>query len=148
MENDKEYLRQLNVLLASYQMHYQNLRSLHWNVKGNAFFELHIKYEELYTRAQVIVDDIAERILSVGGTPLSQFSDYIKNSVIKEIGIVSDGKTGVATILDNQIQLLSLEKDLLEKSDQLNDEGTNALMSDLIREKEKTNWMFKAWLEK
>ena len=146
MENNKEYLEQLNVLLASYQMHYQNLRSLHWNVKGNSFFELHAKYEELYTRAQVIVDDIAERILSVGGTPLSQFSDYLKNSIIKEVGVVSEGKVGVTSILENQIQLLALEKNLLEASDQLDDEGTNSLMSDLISEKEKTNWMFRAWL--
>ncbi len=148
MENNKEYLEQLNILLASYQMHYQNLRSLHWNVKGNSFFELHVKYEELYTRAQVIVDDVAERILSVGGTPLSRFSDYIEKSVIKEAGIISDGKTGVTAILEDQIQLLALERNLLDASDKLDDEGTNSLMSDLIREKEKTNWMFKAYLDK
>jgi len=141
------YTTQLNTLLSSYQLHYQNLRSLHWNIKGQAFFELHLKYEELYTRAQVIIDDLAERILSIGETPLSRFSDYLNTSSIKENAIIHDGKTGVAYILKAQNELLVLEKEILDLSDEANDEGTNSLMSDLIGEKEKTNWMFKAWLE-
>lgn len=147
MENSP-YTEKLNQLLSSYQLHYQNLRSLHWNVKGNAFFELHLKYEELYTRTQVIIDDIAERILSIGETPYSQFSTYMANSKIKENEIVHDGESGVKYILDAQNTLLQLEKELLELSGERNDEGTNALMSDLIREKEKTNWMFRSWLVK
>jgi starvation-inducible DNA-binding protein len=136
--------KKLNELLASYQVHYQNLRSLHWNVKGSSFFELHLKYEELYTRTQVIIDDLAERILTLGGQPLSRFTDYLNNSLIKENTIISDGNTGVNYLLNAQNTLLKIEKELLVLSE--NDEGTNALMSDLIREKEKTNWMFKAWL--
>eukprot|EP00389_Voromonas_pontica_P008740 GDKH01013294.1.p1 GENE.GDKH01013294.1~~GDKH01013294.1.p1 ORF type:complete len:149 (+),score=5.73 GDKH01013294.1:56-448(+) len=129
-------------------MHYQNLRSLHWNIKGSSFFELHLKYEELYTRTQVIVDDLAERILSIGGTPLSHFSDYLKQSALQETGIVEEGKKGVSYILEAQEQLLSMEKEILSLSSEKDDEGTNALMSDLIREKEKTNWMFKSWLNR
>lgn len=146
MENTT-YFNALNQLLSSHQIHYQNLRSLHWNIKGQAFFELHVKYEEMYTRSQEIIDELAERILSVGGTPLSSFSDYIANSTIKENQIISKGSQGVQYILDAQEALLKLEKHLLEASDMKDDEGTNALMSDLIREKEKSNWMFKSWLQ-
>lgn len=142
----RTYISQLNALLSSYQLHYQNLRSLHWNIKGQAFFELHLKYEELYTRTQIIIDDLAERILSIGETPLSRFSDYTSVSIIKENPIIHDGKTGVDYILNAQCELLKLEKELLDLSGEANDEGTNSLMSDLIGEKEKTNWMFKAWL--
>ena len=141
------YIKQLNILLSSYQLHYQNLRSLHWNIKGQSFFELHIKYEELYTRTQIIIDDLAERILSIGESPLSRFSDYAAHSLIKENAIIHDGKTGVAYILKAQNDLLAIENEILNLSAQANDEGTNSLMSDLIGEKEKTNWMFKAWLE-
>lgn len=141
------YITQLNTLLSSYQLHYQNLRSLHWNIKGQAFFELHLKYEELYTRTQIIIDDLAERILSIGETPLSRFSDYSANSILKENPIINDGKTGVAYILSAQNTILALEKEILDLSGAANDEGTNSLMSDLIGEKEKTNWMFKAWLQ-
>ncbi len=127
-------------------MHYQNLRSLHWNIKVNAFFELHLKYEELYTRTQIIIDDLAERILSIGNTPSSQLSVYMKNSLIPENPIITDGKNGVSYVLESQRTLLGLERYILNLSGEANDEGTNALMSDLIREKEKTNWMFRAYL--
>ena len=144
--NTEQYISNLNTLLSSYQIHYQNLRSLHWNVKGRAFFELHVKYEELYTRSQVVIDELAERILSIGATPLSRFSDYAANSAISENDIINDGSTGVQYILDAQTLIVGLEKALLKQSDDIDDEGTNALMSDLIGEKEKSNWMFKSWL--
>lgn len=142
------YQNDLNKLLSSYQVHYQNLRLLHWNIKGENFFELHVKYEEWYTRAQVIIDELAERILTLGLTPASNFSSYLKDSAIEELPITNNGKSGVNYVLQAQNDILELEKNLLEKSDEINDEGTNAFMSDLIREKEKTNWMLKAWLNK
>ena len=142
-----EYIKDLNQLLASYQMHYQNLRSLHWNIKGKEFFELHLKYEELYTRTQIIIDDIAERILSLEETPLSRYSDYMATSPIKENPIISNGKEGMGYILNGQNNILAQERSLLKQSDELEDEGTNSLISELISEKEKTNWMFRAYLE-
>ena len=66
----------LNELLANFQIYYQNLRGLHWNIKGRSFFELHVKFEELYTDAQEKVDLIAERILTLQGMPLHTFEDY------------------------------------------------------------------------
>jgi starvation-inducible DNA-binding protein len=136
----------LNILLATYQVHYQNLRSLHWNIKGEKFFELHLKYEELYTRAQIIIDDLAERILSSGFQPLSRFTDYLNHSKIPQNEIISDGNLGMKYIFEAQKIILELEKEILNLCENAENEGTSALMSDLIREKEKTNWMFKAWL--
>ncbi len=146
MKKDIAYIEKLNTLLASYQLHYQNLRSLHWNIKGQSFFELHLKYEELYTRTQIIIDDIAERILSLGETPISRFSDYLSQSTISENEIIHDGKTGVSYILGTQENILRQERELLTISGEKDDEGTNSLMSDLVSEKEKTNWMFRSWL--
>ncbi|MEN9997341.1 MAG: hypothetical protein RI922_331 [Bacteroidota bacterium] len=140
------YTAKLNILLASYELHYQNLRSLHWNVKGNNFFELHLKYEELYTRTQIIIDEVAERILTLGTTPLSRFSDYLNHSVIPENELITDGKKGMNYILEAQKSLLHIERMILSQASECEDEGTAALMSDLVREKEKTNWMFAAWL--
>ena len=57
---------ELNVLLANYQLYYQNTRGLHWNIKGKHFFELHVKFEEIYTDAQLKIDLIAERVLTLG----------------------------------------------------------------------------------
>lgn len=148
MEIQVKLTDKLNALLATYQIHYQNLRALHWNVKGANFFELHLKYEELYTRTQIIIDDLAERILTLESTPLHKFQDYLTVSAIKENEIIFNGNSGIEYILSAQKTLILLEKEILKISDELNDDGTNAMMSDLIREKEKTNWMFTAWLNK
>jgi starvation-inducible DNA-binding protein len=146
--NSNNVIEQLNTLLATYQVHYQNLRALHWNVKGANFFELHLKYEELYNRTQLIIDDLAERILTLGGTPLHRFEDYLVKSALHENATIHEGKPGMQYILDAQQKLLSLEKEILTLSSESDDEGTNSMMSDLMREKEKTNWMFSAWLNK
>lgn len=148
MRTTTELVDKLNKLLATYQIHYQNLRGLHWNIKGENFFELHLKYEELYSRAQEIIDELAERILSIGESPSHTYTDYLENSLVKELPTTKDGKNGVAYIVDAQKTLISLERELLAISGDNDDEGTNALMSDLIREKEKTTWMFTSWLNK
>ncbi len=63
----------LNVLLANYQLFYINVRGFHWNITGSNFFELHIKFEELYNDALLKIDEVAERILTLGHTPLHTF---------------------------------------------------------------------------
>jgi len=148
MENQASLADKLNVLLSTYQIHYQNLRALHWNVKGANFFELHLKYEELYTRAQIIIDDLAERILTLDSIPLHKLQDYLFVSGIKENATIFSGNEGIEYILSTQKTLIALEKEILKISSDLEDDGTNSMMSDLIREKEKTNWMFTAWLNK
>jgi starvation-inducible DNA-binding protein len=148
MKMETTYTAELNRLLATYQVHYQNLRAIHWNIKGENFFELHLKYEELYTRAQIIIDELAERILTLGTTPLHRFEDYLKNSSLKENKTIHNGKEGMEYIFSAQEVLLKLEREILAAASESADEGTSALMSDLVREKEKTNWMFAAWLGK
>lgn len=136
----------LNELLANYQIFYMNARGFHWNIKGEKFFELHLKFEELYNDSLLKIDEIAERILTLGFTPLHTFSDYSELSTIKTAKNVSDGKEAVSQILGGYEVLLPLERELLEMSGDSNDEGTNALMSDYIREQEKLVWMYSAYM--
>jgi starvation-inducible DNA-binding protein len=137
----------LNELLANYQVFYLNARGFHWNIKGDKFFELHAKFEELYTNSLVKIDEIAERILTLGHTPFHTFSDYIQNSEIKESKNISDGMQAVKTVVDGFKVLLVKERELLKLSAEADDEGTNALMSDYIREQEKLVWMYSAFLK-
>jgi len=136
----------LNELLANYQFFYMNSRGFHWNIKGEKFFELHIKFEELYNDSLVKIDEIAERILTLGFTPLHTYEDYTVVSKIKAAKNVSGGNEAIRKILDGYEVLLPLERKLLEMSGNSNDEGTNALMSDYIREQEKLIWMYSAYL--
>jgi starvation-inducible DNA-binding protein len=138
----------LNTLLADYMMFYQNTRGLHWNIKGEKFFELHLKFEELYTNLLLKVDEVAERILTLEATPLHTFDDYKNKAKIKSIKDISDGKKGVQTILDAFEILIIRQRELLNLSSDAGDEGTNALMSDYIREQEKLVWMYSSFLKK
>ena len=148
IEIDKadQLAEKLNELLANYQVFYQNLRGLHWNIKGKEFFELHLKFEELYNDAQVKIDEIAERVLTLGGTPLHTFNDYVRNSEIKSLENVSNGPTGLQQIVNNYSILIQKERDILTLSGDAEDEGTNSQMSDYITQSEKTVWMLTSYL--
>ena len=137
-KKSQQLATKLNNLLANFQLFYMNARGFHWNIKGEKFFELHVKFEELYTDALVKIDEVAERVLTLNHTPMHSFTDYVKQSTIKEAKNVSDGKKAVQLVVDGFQQLLILERELLELSEEAEDEGTNALMSDYIREQEKT----------
>jgi starvation-inducible DNA-binding protein len=103
-----ELAEKLNVLLANYQLFYINLRGFHWNIKGEKFFELHLKFEELYNDAIIKIDEIAERILTLGHTPLHSFSDYLAHASISEAKNLSDGQSTVKSVLDSLQKLLVL----------------------------------------
>ena len=136
----------LNELLANFQIYYQNLRGLHWNIKGRSFFELHVKFEELYTDAQLKVDLIAERILTLEGVPLHTFNDYEQLASVPVGKNISKDIEAVKLIVHSLNELIKIERIILDKSSAADDEGTNTLMSDFIAEQEKTIWMMKAWL--
>jgi starvation-inducible DNA-binding protein len=143
----KQLAEKLNVLLANYQVFYINARGFHWNITGEKFFELHAKFEELYNDLLVKVDEIAERILTLGHTPLHTFTDYTKVATIKEALNVSNGKEAVGKVLEGFQALIGVERELLDLAGEANDEGTNALMSDYIRQQEKLVWMYSAYLK-
>ncbi|SIN95607.1 Dps family protein [Salinivibrio sp. ES.052] len=136
----------LDTLLANYQVLYTNVRGFHWNIKGNDFFELHIKFEEIYTDLQTKIDEVAERILTIGGTAEHRFSEYLKVSEIKEHAPEANGQAGLRAIVDGFSVLIGLQRDIMNLAGEANDEGTSALMSDYIREQEKLLWMFNAYL--
>ncbi len=147
-KKSNQLAKELNVLLANYQLYYQNLRGFHWNIQGPSFFELHLKFEELYNDAILKVDEIAERVLTLGETPYHTFTTYLEHSSVKESVNVSDGQTSVSTTLANLKTLLEIERKILDLSSEAGDEGTNSQMSDYISQQEKTVWMLTAYLGK
>ena len=143
----KKLAEKLNVLLANYSLFYQNTRGYHWNIKGEKFFELHVKFEELYNDLLLKIDEVAERILTLGYSPNHTYSQYQNVSSIKESKEVADGTKAVENILDSFKTLISLQRELLTLSGEADDEGTNAMMSDYIRAQEKLVWMYSAFLK-
>lgn len=144
----KSISEKLNVLLANYSVFYQNTRGEHWNIKGDKFFVLHPKFEELYNELILKIDEIAERILTLGGVPAHNYSDYLKVSTIKENQEVHDANKCVENILSSFKIVIDLQRELLDLTDKAGDEGTNSLMSDYITAQEKEVWMYNSYLGK
>lgn len=138
----------LNSLLANYQIHYQNLRSVHWNIRGKDFFQLHVKFEEYYTEAQVSIDEIAERILTLETVPLHTFQDYIDNSSIPVVKNVFDSEGSVNAVVNGFQSLIKMEREIIEVAGELGDEGTIDLLTPMVSGQEKHVWMLNAWLGK
>lgn len=139
-------VEKLNQLLADYQIHYQNLRGLHWNIKGQMFFVLHEKFEEYYNQAAEVVDEIAERILMLGGQPLHTFGDYLAKANLEQVSNVSDGKVAVESILKSQQYFLASFADIMSVAQENDDEGTLAMISEWIGSTEKEIWMLQSFL--
>lgn len=145
----KPVVDMLNDYLANYHIHYQKLRGCHWNIKGQNFFTLHVKFEELYTNAQETIDEIAERVLTLGKPPHSRFADYISESQIQEIDTIGMRDLDmVEAILDDFNKLISLERDLLIATEEASDDGTNDMVNRFMQFKEKNTWMLRSFAGK
>lgn len=147
-EDAHKLSKELNTLLANYQLFYQNIRGFHWNIKGSDFFELHLKFEELYNDAQIKIDEIAERILTLGESPLHSFQDYLNQSEIKAVVGVSNGSDGLDVTLEGFQKLILQERKIIKDAADFEDEGTVSLMSDYITETEKIVWMLASYLNR
>ena len=138
----------LHRLLADFQVHYTNLRGFHWDIKGHGFFVLHGKFEDMYNDAAEKVDEIAERILMLGGVPKNKYSDYLKVSNIKEVEGVTNGDEALNNILETYSHFIVEERKLLAVASQAGDEATVAVMGDYLKEQEKMVWMLCAYASK
>ncbi len=141
----QETAQELNILLADYHLYYQKLRNFHWNIVGKHFFDLHIKFEEMYDDAKLKVDEIAERILTLRFQPISNFSEYLKVSNLKESPSIIKDVDMVKTLLEDHGTILKQMRTVIEKADKAGDEGTIDLMGSYIADLEKTSWMLDAW---
>ena len=143
----KPVVDELNNLLANYHIHYQKLRGCHWNVKGKSFFSLHANFEELYTEMLTAIDELAERILSLGKPPISTFNDYIKRSTLKEINTIGMKETDmVKALIEDMMGLIEMEREILDATEKAGDDGTNDMVNRFMQFKEKNVWMLRAFV--
>lgn len=142
----EKLITELNQLLSDFHIYYQNTRGFHWNIKGKRFFELHVKFEELYTEALANIDEIAERILTIGGAPLHSFQDYLNTSNLKVHKNVSLDVDTVTVIHEQLGQLVNQENVVKGLAAESGDSETEDMMIALINGQQKTMWMFKSWL--
>ena len=84
--SQQDVVKELNQQVANWTVAYTKLHNFHWYVKGSNFFSLHEKFEELYNEASQYVDDLAERILAIGGNPVGTLKESLEISIVDEAG--------------------------------------------------------------
>jgi len=133
--------QKLNEFLSDVQVFYMNVRGYHWNIKGKLFFVLHEKFEGLYNQLSDMADEVAERILMLGGAPLHSFSEYLKLANVKEKLNVSTADGTISETLKDLKHLLESERELVKLASENGDDGTVNLISEYISGQEKLIWM-------
>ena len=136
----------LSDLLANPQIYYTNLRGLHWDIKGDKFFELHGLYEEYYNSEIKTIDAVAERIAMLGGHPENRYSEYLKKSGIKEISNVSNWEEGLKHIIASMGIFLDGYRKLFALGKDSNDIGTMSFARKQISEIETNLWKLTAYM--
>lgn len=135
----------LQNLLADFQIYYTNLRGFHWEIKGRGFFVLHEKFESMYDDTATKVDEIAERILTLGGTPENKYSGYLKVARIPEVSGVTSSHEAVDNILNTYKHFIAEERKLIDLANEANDAVTADMLTGYLKEQEKMIWMLVAF---
>lgn len=135
----------LNKQLANWNVLYTKLHHYHWYVNGVNFFTLHEKFEEYYDEAASYIDEIAERVLTIKGKPLSSLKAYLETATIKEAtGNESDHEMVVQLILDFQ-QIVNESNEIIEIAEETEDQPTSDLFIGIKASLEKHIWMLEAF---
>lgn len=117
--------QQLNQLVSQWSVLYTKLHNYHWYVKGPTFFTLHAKFEELYNEAAEHLDNIAERILSLGGKPVATMKEHLEISNVQEAQGSETAEQMVDTLIkDFNLVMESLKAGMTEASNE-NDDMTD-----------------------
>ena len=140
-------IKKLNVLLSSYQVYYLNVRGYHWNIKGQDFFVLHEKFEEIYTDLQSKIDELAERIKSIGGTPAHSYSEYLIQSLVQEDVNVTSDKDCMKGLQKGLSDIIKHQYEVAHTASEAKDDVTNDLMIQYLSAQEKLMWMITAYLQ-
>lgn len=140
----------LNALLADEFVLYVKTLNYHWNIRGMQFHSLHPFLEKIYQDQFSVVDDLAERVRTVGGTALGSMEDFVKFAHVREQqGFPPDPRA----MFDNLVQdydsiLMSLRSAIDKMEEPFNDPGTCNLLESLLERQEKTAWMLRTHLDK
>lgn len=133
----------LNERIADFAVLYFKLHRYHWFVKGPDFYPLHALYQELYEEATGLLDEYAERLLAIGGTPVATMSGYLGISKLKEDGTATDNQGIFKALIEDYTTITEALKAGISTAQEAGDESTADLFIGTITGMEKHLWMFK-----
>lgn len=136
----------LNTLLADLTVSYQRLRTYHWTVKGPMFFQLHERFEAMYNSSALWIDEIAERIVGLGGVPVGTMSGLLEIASLREDLEAADASSMVEHLIKDQSHLVSLLREINELAAESSDPLTANMVEEIADQAEKSAWMLQAYL--
>ena len=143
----KNLFEKLNEYLANQQVMYMKLHNLHWYVKGRSFFTLHAKLEELYDQTAQIMDDVAERLLALGGSPVASLKKALALSSVKELEDVpiSSDET-IKNLISDVEYWIRDTKEIVKLAEDDDDGATADQFNGYLGEYQKLLWMLKSYI--
>lgn len=145
--NLKEVATLLNNLIADEYLLYTKTRNAHWNIQGQNFIELHKFFEGQYEALDEIIDDVAERIRSLGHFSLGSLKDFLSVARLTEQNHdFSNQKKIIQSLLeDHETIIRNLRKDIVSTAGKFKDLGTSDFVTGLMEKHEKMAWMLRAY---
>lgn len=144
--NNEDVVRVLNQQVANWTVAFTKLHNFHWYVKGPNFFALHTKFEELYDEASQFIDDLAERILAIGGNPVATLRESLDISIIDEAGKYYKAEEMVAELSKDFINVSKQLEEAIEVAGKAEDDVTEDMFIGMQTDIDKHNWMLKSYL--
>lgn len=136
----------LNQQVANWTVMYTKLHNYHWYVKGPAFFTLHAKFEELYDYSHEVLDEVAERLLTIGGNPVATLAEVLKVATIKEETAVKTDQEMIQQLFADFVTLIEELQQLMDVAEEEGDQATADLALGIKTHLEKENWLLSSYL--
>ncbi|SFS47358.1 Dps family protein [Sphingobacterium wenxiniae] len=137
----------LNKLLADESVLYQKVRNAHWNVEGPGFHELHLFFETIYNELAIVVDDVAERVRTIGHYAAGTLKEYLELTQLTEAKKgKNDGNSYISELLNDFESLIISIRGDIDVVEEHGDKGTSDFLSGVVEQHEKTAWMLRAHL--
>lgn len=138
---------QLNALIADLTVLYQKLRHYHWNVSGPRFFQLHEKFEEMYTGVGDTIDELAERVIGLDGVPVHTLAHVLDSASLSEDESLPAAAEMVQRTVADLETLNSHMLEVIAAGEEADDRTTVNLLDGVRDQFEGHLWMLKAWLK-
>ncbi|MBF2757894.1 MULTISPECIES: Dps family protein [Staphylococcus] len=146
MMSQQDVVKELNQQVANWTVAYTKLHNFHWYVKGPNFFSLHEKFEELYNEASQYVDDLAERILAIGGNPVGTLKESLDISIVDEAGKNYSAEQMVEAFSKDLTNISEQLVKSIEVAGEAGDDVSEDMFIGMKNSVDKHNWMFKSYL--
>ncbi|WP_419886204.1 Dps family protein [Paenibacillus sp. B-A-8] len=136
----------LNRQVANLNVLYVKIHNFHWYVKGEQFFSLHVKFEDLYNEVTLQMDEVAERLLSIKGSPAATMKEYLELATIQEATGKEDTRGMVQSLIEDFATISEELTEGIELAEEIKDQPTSDMFIKIRGDLEKHQWMLRSYL--